>query len=318
MKKTVAVLAMAGVLVLSACGSGEAADNKSIVLLPGVAADSAYISMECAARAKAQELGYDLEVQAPQKFDPALQRPIIDAAIAKRPAAVIVAPTDVSALQKSLEQAKRDGVKVILFDTTTQDPSVAESSVATDNHGVGAAGFQAIADAHPDGGKIWIIGSAPGISTGDDRVEGFVDAVNKDPRFQYVGVQYGQDDTAKSAQLTAAALQKDPDIVGIFAASYKESEGAATAVKQAGLTDKITMVSVDADPGQVKALEDGQFQALVAQEFAEIGGVSVEQAVNAIEGKPVTPEIQTGVRVITKENLDTPESQAVVYRTSCS
>ncbi|HWM17200.1 MAG TPA: substrate-binding domain-containing protein, partial [Microbacterium sp.] len=217
----------------------------------------------------------------------------------------------------SLEQAKADGIKVVLFDTTTEDPAVAVSSVATDNPGVGAAGFEAMAKAHPEGGKVWVIGSAPGISTGDERLKGFEDAVAKNSAFEYVGVQYGGDDTAKSAQLTAAALQKDPDIVGIFGVSYKEAQGAVTAVKQAGLSDKITMVAVDSDPSQVEALEAGDFSALVAQDFESIGVKSVEQAVAAIEGKPVEKKIETGVHLITPENLSTPESQAAIYKSSC-
>jgi len=318
-KTAVVVILMSG--SLAACGSdGETSQdggNKSISLLPGVAADTAYISMECAARETAEKLGYKIDMQAPQKFDATLQRPIVDAAIANKPAAMIIAPTDTSALQESLEQAKADGIKVVLFDTTTEDPAVAVSSVATDNPGVGAAGFEAMAKAHPEGGKVWVIGSAPGISTGDERLKGFEDAVAKNSAFEYVGVQYGGDDTAKSAQLTAAALQKDPDIVGIFGVSYKEAQGAVTAVKQAGLSDKITMVAVDSDPSQVEALEAGDFSALVAQDFESIGVKSVEQAVAAIEGKPVEKKIETGVHLITPENLSTPESQAAIYKSSC-
>lgn len=298
-------------------GGGDGDANKTITLLPGVAADSAYISFECAAREKAEELGYEVDVQAPQRFDATLQRPIIEAAIAQRPGAIIVAPTDTSALQQPLEQAKTDGIQVVLFDTTTEDPSVAVSSVATDNLGVGEAGFTAIEERHPEGGKVWVIGSAPGISTGDQRVEGFVDAAEGNPDFTYVGLEYGQDDAAKSAQLAAATLQADPDIIGIFAASYKEGQGVATAIRQAGLEDQITLVSVDADPAQVDSLRDGQFQALIAQDFEQIGIDSVEQAVNAIEGNPVEEAIETGVHIITEENVDSPESQAAIYKTEC-
>lgn len=298
-------------------GGGDAEGNRTITLLPGVAADSAYISFECAAREKAEELGYEVDVQAPQRFDATLQRPIIEAAIAQKPAAIIVAPTDSSALQQPLEQAKADGIQVVLFDTTTEDPSVAVSSVATDNIGVGEAGFAAIEEAHPEGGKVWVIGSAPGISTGDERVQGFADAAEANSDFTYVGLEYGQDDAAKSAQLAAATLQAEPDIIGIFAASYKEGQGVATAIKQAGLEDQITLVSVDADPAQVESLRDGQFQALIAQDFEQIGIDSVEQAVNAIEGEPVEEAIETGVHIITEENVDSPESQAAIYKTEC-
>ena len=158
-------------------------------------------------------------------FDPTLQRPLIEAAAATNPGALIVLPTDTSALQRPLGHAKEKGTKIILFDTTTKDPSVAGSRIATDNPGVGSAAFEAIAQEHPDGGKVWVIGAAPDISISDDRVKGSEDAVKKDPKSSFAGVEFGRDDTARSALLGAAALQKAPDVVGIFAASTKGGSG---------------------------------------------------------------------------------------------
>ena len=111
-----------------------------------------------------------------------------------------------------------------------------------------------------------VISTDPGISTVDARVKGFEDAAAKDSAFNYVGVQYSHDDPATAAQLVTAALQKDPDIVGIFATNLFAAEGTATGVKQAGKGDQITIVGFDAGPNQVKALKDGTVQALVAQE----------------------------------------------------
>ena len=60
------------------------------------------------------------------------------------------------------------------------------------------------------------------------------------PAFNYLGVQYSHNDPATAAQLVTAALQKDPDIVGIFATNLFSAEGTATGVKQAGKGDQIT------------------------------------------------------------------------------
>ncbi len=309
-------IATSAILILSACGSGSGG-KKSLTYLPGVAGDNFYISVGCAAKIEAKKLGYSLDIQAPQKFDATLQRPILDSAIAKKPAALIVTPTDESALQKSLEGAKRDGIEIVLSDTTTKDPSVAVSSVTGDNVAIGASAFEAIKAAHPDGGKVLVINSAPGISTGDDRGKGFEDAVKADPSFTYLGQQYAQDDNAKAAQLTAAALQKNPDIVAIFGTSGNETQGAATAVRQAGKKGKIMVVGVDAYPAQVKALETGDLQALIAQDVSAIGVQSILQAVNGVEGKKVTKQILVKSTIITKESLGTPEGQAAVYKTKC-
>ncbi len=160
----------------------------------------------------------------------------------------------------------------MLVDTTVQDPSFAVSQVASDNEGGGAAAFDAIKAKNPNGGKVLVISTDPGISTVDARVKGFQDAAAKDSAFNYVGVQYSHDDPATAAQLVTAALQKDPDIVGIFATNLFAAEGTATGVKQAGKGDQITIVGFDAGPNQVKALKDGTVQALRRPGTRQIGG----------------------------------------------
>lgn len=302
--------------LLAACGSGGSG-AKAITYLPGVAGDAFYISVGCAAKAEAKTLGVKLDIQAPQKFDATLQRPILDAAVSKNPKALIVTPDDDSALQESLDQAKRDGIKLVLSDTTTKDPSVAEAAVTADNVKVGELAFQAIKQAHPSGGKVLVINSAPGISTGDDRQKGFEQAVRADPSFTYVGSQYAQDDNAKAAQLTAAALQRNPDIIGIFGTSGNETQGAATAVRQAGLKGKLTVVGVDAYPSQVAAMKTGDIQALIAQNVSELGKQSLLQAYNAIEGKPVQRTVLVNSTIITPQTLNTPTGQAALYKSSC-
>ena len=58
-----------------------------------------------------------------------------------------------------------------------------------------------------------------------------------------------------AAAKTKAALQKNPDLKGIFGTNLFSAEGAATGVREAGANVKI--VGFDAGPKQVKDLEDG-------------------------------------------------------------
>lgn len=303
--------------VLAACGLNNGSGAESITYLPGVAGDAFYISVGCAAKAEAKKLGVQLDIQAPQRWDPTLQRPILDATIAKNPKAMIVTPTDDSALQDSLNQAKSDGIKIVLSDTTTKDPSVAESSVTGDNVKIGQLAFQAIQQALPKGGQVIVINSSPGVSTGDDREKGFRQAISADPKFSYLGEQFAQDDNTKAASLTSAELQAHPGIVAIFATSGNETQGAATAVRQAGLKGKVFVVGVDAYPSQVNAMQAGEVQALIAQQVTELGTQSLLQAYNAIKGLPVQKMVYTGSVIITPQTLNTPQGRAALYKSSC-
>ena len=95
------------------------------------------------------------------------------------------------------------------------------------------------------------------------------------------------------------------------------AEGAATGVRQAGKAGKVKVVGFDAGPDQIKALQDGTVQALVAQQPATIGKDAVDQAVAALKGQPVQAKIGTASTILTKDNLNTPEGQAALYKSSC-
>jgi ribose transport system substrate-binding protein len=318
--------------LLAACGAAEQGGTaggsstggataggtpaRSMVFVQGVAGDEFYISMQCGIEAAAKAANITVDVQGAEKFDPTLQKPIIDSVVAKKPDALLVAPTDVTAMQAPLKAAADAGIKVVLVDTTLEDPSIAVSEVASDNAGGGKAAFDAIKQLNPSGGKVLVISVKPGISTTDARVKGFEDAVAADPSFQYLGVQFSNNEPSLAAQLVTAALQKDPDIVGIFATNLFSAEGSATGLRQAGKQEQVKIVGFDAGPAQVKALKDGTVQALIAQQPAKIGEDGVAQAVAALDGQPTEKKIQTGFTIITQQNVDG-EGKDALYKSSC-
>jgi ribose transport system substrate-binding protein len=304
--------------VLAGCSSDSGSSNGSgkIAFIQGVSGDEFYISMQCGIEAAAKSAGITVDTQGPAKFDPTLQKPIVDSVVASRPSAILIAPTDVAAMQAPLAAAAKAGIKVVLVDTTVQDPSIAVSAFSSDNVGGGAEAFKAIESLNPNGGKILVISTDPGISTVDARVQGFKDAAAKNPRFNYLGVQYSHNDPAEAAKLVSAALSKDPDIVGVFATNTFAAEGTATGVRQANKQDQVKIVGFDAGPAQVKQLREGTVQALIAQQPDTIGTDGIEQAVNALNDRPVTKDISTGFHMITADNIDG-EGANYIYKSSC-
>lgn len=291
-----------------------ASKNYKISFIQGVAGDNFYITMQCGIEAQAKVLGVTVNTQGPTKFDPTLQKPILDSVVSSKPDAILIAPTDVKAMQAPLAAAAQAGIKIVLVDTTTQDPSYAASQVSSDNVGGGAAAFAAIQKLAPNGGKVLVISTDPGVSTVDARVQGFETAAKADSKYNYLGVQYSHNDPATAASLVTAALQKDPDIVGIFATNLFSAEGSATGIQQAGKKGQVKIVGFDAGPDQIKALKDGTVQALVAQQPGYIGQQGLNQAIAALDGGTVTPKIQTGFTIIDSSNVDTTDA---AYKASC-
>ena len=323
MRKNLSLAAAAVTLLLTAtaCGSsdsgGSAGGGHKLVFIQGVAGDTFYVTMQCGAEAEAKKLGATIKTQGPQKFDSSLQTPIVQSVVASKPDAILIAPTDVSALQQPIEQAKQNGIKVVLVDTTLKDPSVAVSSVSSDNVAGGATAFEALKKSIPNGGKVLVMSQQPGVSTTDEREKGFAEAVKKDSNYEYLGVQYAQNDPQKAAQIISAALQKDPDIAGVFAVDLDSANGTVTGVKQSNKAGQVKIVGFDAGPDQVAALKDGTVEALVAQQPYDMGVQGVEQAVNAIDGKSTTKKIGTKFTILTKDNMDSAEGKDAIYRSSC-
>src|ERR1700678_772935 len=298
----------------SASTSGK---SYNLTFIQGVAGDGFYVTMGCGMQAEAKALGDTVNIQGPTSFDATLQNPIIESVPAAPPDAIMIAPDDVVASRPPIAQAMAAGIKVVLVDTTLTDPSGAVSQISSDNTAGGADAFAAVKQLVPKGGQVFIVNTKPGISTTDERTAGFAAAAKADSKFSYVGVQYDNDTAALAAQVTLAELQKDPGIVAIFATNLFSAEGAATGIRQAGMSGKVKVVGFDAEPDAITALQQGTVQALIAQSPYVIGTDAVEQAIAALQGKPTTPKIGTKFTIITTANLSSAASQAAIYKTSC-
>jgi len=314
-----AVLATA-CLVVAACGDdngdggGGGGGSKKMTLLAGVKGDEFYITMNCGAQAEAKKLGVSLDFQGPDQFDPSLQTPIANAIAAKKPDALLVAPTDSKAMYAPIKQISDAGSKVVLVDTTLDQSDFAVSQIASDNEGGGRAAARALAALIGGKGKVFVVNVKPGISTTDLRAKGFEEEAKK-LGLTYVGVDYSNDQPDKAAAIVKAQLAKNPDLKGIFATNLFSAEGSASGLRESGKQDSVKIVSFDAGPKQVKDLKDGLLQALVAQKPADIGAQGVQQAVAALDGKPTTKVIKTGSVILTKDNLA--ENPDAVYKSSC-
>ncbi|NUP82503.1 MAG: substrate-binding domain-containing protein [Nonomuraea sp.] len=316
MRKTLAVLGT--LLTITACGGQTGGGRIRVTLVQGLAGEEFYETMACGAKARAKELGVSLDVQGPQKFDPTLQTPIVNSVVASKPDALLVAPTDVKAMIAPLTQAKQQNIKIILVDTVVDDPGIGLSRISTDNVKGGAAAAKALAGQIGDKGKALVISTDPGVSTVDARIKGFEEEIKSaHPGIRYVGVQYSHNDVGEASKIVNAALAKDPDLAGVFATNLNSATGAGSALQQAGKLGQVKMVGFDAGPAQVKQLRDGVVQALIAQLPGEIGAKGVEQAVAAVKGQQVTPSIPTDATIVTKENVDQPEIQKVLYKAGC-
>lgn len=310
-------------LVLVACGNDEGggtstgatggAESYKITLVTGDNHDPFMVTMVEGCKAAAADAGAEFDWQAPAEWDVQQQIPVMDAVLASGPDAVLVQPTDVTALIDSLRQFTEAGIKVITVDTDVEDTSVRLANITSDNELGGQIAAEFLAEQLPAGAKVLLMGPVPGVYTADLRKKGFEAAI-AETDLDYVDYQTNNDDPVQVAQQVAAVLQKHPDLAGIFAMDTFNGEGSATAVQEAGLGDQVTIVSFDAGPAEVEKLKAGVIDALIVQKAYDMGFMGVEFAVNALNGEELEPQTYTDYVVATRENIDTEEVQQYIYK----
>src|SRR5208337_3167371 len=231
MKRSLIWLVAATLVVLMAVpvfagGAGETAKKTyTIAFMPGIA-DPFYTTMERGIKAKAKELGVNVVVgDYPTSWGPDAQLPNLDALMAKGGIdLLLIAPTSTQALVAPLKKIYDKGIPVITVDTYLGDGDYSKASdynfplayIGTDNKLGGKQIAEHLAKLVGEKGKVYVVNTNPDTSSVIDRGNGFKDGIAEFPNIQLVGMDYCMDNQQKATELTTAALQKDPDIVGIF------------------------------------------------------------------------------------------------------
>ncbi len=321
-----AVVALAvGVAALASIAAGGAAAPSSpqtakktytFYLVAGIASDAFYLTMKKGAQAKAKKLGNVKVVftGSPASFAPNTQIPYLNGAIARKPDAILIAPTDKTALIAPIQRAISAGIPVITVDTFITKP-IAVTNVSTDNLAGGRAAADALVKAIGRSGEVAAISVNPGISTTDQRRDGFAAELKKYPNVKYLGVQYCNDDQTKASNQTAALLNGHPNLKGMFAMNVVSGNGVTAAVRAAGKSGKVKLVEFDAGPPQVQALKAGTIDALVAQYPYGIGQQGVQLAYKYVTGQKagIKKHYGTGSAIVTRANVNSPAIKKYLY-----
>jgi ribose transport system substrate-binding protein len=331
MKRTLIVACILALAVLMAVPvfaggtkEGGAAKTVTIAFMPGIA-DPFYYTMERGIRAKAKELGVNLIVaDYPTSWGPDVQVPILQAMMAKGGIdALLIAPTAVDALVAPLKKIYDSGVQIITVDTFLGDGDYSKASnfsfplafIGTDNVLGGKQVAEHLAKLVGEKGKVFMENTNPGVSSVQGRLDGFKAGIAEFPNMQFVGVDYCMDVQQKAMDQVSAALQKNPDLVGVFGANVFTSQGAYQAVVNAGLTGAVKIASWDATETLIQALKAGQVDLVLAQKPAEIGSLAVDAAYKYLTQKVAPPKkIIPGFEFFTKDNVDSPDMQQWIYK----
>lgn len=321
---TILLLVFCLSLPLFARGQKEEEKELTFVFMPGIA-DPFYYTMEKGAKEKAKELGVNLIVaEFPKSWGPEAQVPILEATVARGNIdLVLIAPTAIDALITPLKKLYDQGIEIITVDTFLGDGDYSKPSeysfplayIGTDNELGGKRVAENLAKLLGEKGKVYINTTNPDVSSVMGRVKGFKEGIAEFPNMELVGVDYNLDVQQKAQEQTLAALQINPDLVGVFGTNLFSAQGAYQAVVQAGLTGAVKIATWDATQDLINALKEGKVDLILAQKPAEIGALAVEWGYKYFKkGVEVPKKVIPGFEFFTSKNVNNADMKQFIYQ----
>jgi len=235
---------------------------------------------------------------------------------------LITAPVSAEEMIAPLQAASEAGIKIITVDTFLGDGDYGAgpvtfplSYIGTDNEEGGYTVGKAMAEKLGGKGKVYIQNTNQGVSSVDARSKGFRRAIAEYPDMEVVDEQWSLDDAATATQQTAAVLQANPDLAGIFGVNVFSAQGAGTAVTNANLSGAVEVAAYDATKDAIQFLRDGTVSMVLAQKPYDMGYLGTTFASADASGVTSLPKhVTTGFDIITLENVDDPEHSRFIYQ----
>lgn len=298
--------------VLIGC-SGETEKAKTKILVsPKGLVHSFWVTVKAGADSAGKEFGAEVVWKGPtQETDIAGQIAIIEDYINKGIDAIVLAACDAQGLIPVLEKAQQKGIPVITIDSGV-DSDIPFSFIATDNILAAEKAAQKLAELIGARGEVACIPFVPGAATSNWREQGFVEEIKKYPDIELLPIRYSQSEVAIGMAVTEDLLTGHPDLKGIFAANEAGTIGVIQALKTKNKIGQVNVVGFDAASNEVNALQAGEIDALIVQDPFKMGYEGVKAAMMSIKGESVPNRIDTGVYVVTRENLNQPEIQRLL------
>jgi ribose transport system substrate-binding protein len=240
---------------------------------------------------------------------------VVEGFLAQGVSGIVLAPLDDRALARPVEDAKQAGVPTVIIDSGLQTDAYV-SFVATDNHKGGQLAADRMGELLKGKGKILVLRYQEGSESTHQREEGFLEELKaKFPGVQVVSSDQYSGATRETAKRASENLlnRYASQVQGIYTPNESSTAGMLLALQDIGQAGKIQFVGFDASQSLLDAMKNGQIHGLVVQNPMKMGYLGVKTMVAHLHGDPVEKRVDTGVTMVTPENLATPDIDALVH-----
>jgi ribose transport system substrate-binding protein len=299
-----------------ATSTAMAADKEIAVIVKTVNSDFWQNVKKGSTTAAGEMKGYTATFQgAASDTDLAGQVALVENAINRKVAGIVLAPSDPDALIPAIKKAWEAKIPVILIDSAASDSGkdYYQSFLATDNQKAGELCAKALIDKIGTTGRIAIMSYTAGSGSEIGRVGGFKKYIEAHSKLTIVGPFYSNSQMGTALNQTTDVLAANADLKGIFGANEPTAIGMGRALVQTGKAGKVVAIGFDGNADLQGFIKDGTLEAIAVQSAYQMGYLGVQTAVELIQGKKVPKFRDTGVLMVTKKNIDSAEAKNVLY-----
>jgi ribose transport system substrate-binding protein len=235
--------------------------------------------------------------------------------ITRRVSGIVLAPLDSQALVRPVLNAAQAKVPVVIIDSGLNTDKYV-SFVATDNHKGGVMAGEHLGRLLGGKGNVILLRYAVGSASTEEREAGFLEALKKFPEIKLISSDQWAGPTRETGYQASQNLLNrfGREVDGIFCPCEPPTIAMAKALRDIGRAGgKVKMVGFDAGSQSVADLKNGDVQGLVVQNPVYMGYKGVMTLVDHLQGKPVEKRIDTGVVLVTPENMEKPEIKELLY-----
>jgi ribose transport system substrate-binding protein len=318
MNKLIALLVILTALLFSlSCGkTGQQSGRKfTIAVIPKGTTHEFWKSIHAGADKAASEYaaqGTNVEViwKGPLREDEREgQIQVVEGFISQAISGIVLAPLDDRALIRPVEEAKRAGIPTVIIDSGLQSDQIV-SFVATDNFKGGTLAADRLGELLGGKGKVLMLRYQEGSASTEQREAGFT----QEMKAKFAGIEVvSSNQYAGPTRDTAKAASENllnrfgNDIQGVFTPNESSTTGMLLALQDMKLAGKVVFVGFDSSPSFIEAMRNKQMHGTVLQSPFNMGYLGVKTMVEHLLGKPVEKRIDTGVALVTPDNLDDPK-----------
>lgn len=220
---------------------------------------------------------------------------------------IVLAPLDDTALVPPVEMAMKSGIPVVIIDSGINTENYV-SFVATDNYKGGTMAGEHMAKLLEGTGDVVLFRYQEGSDSTGKREQGFLDVMEKFPGINVVSDKEYGGATVDAAHRKAENMLQRPEldsIDGIFCPNETTTVAMTKALREAGRAGgRVKVIGFDTGRQSILDLDHDDLQALVVQNPMAMGELGVVSVVSKILGQPVERRLDTGVALITKENMN--------------